>query len=155
MTVKKESIRSVAAIEKGTVLDHIPAGSALPILEILDLSSAQMTATVGLSYPSTTMGKKDIIKVEGWLLSEDEIQKIALFAPQATVSQIDHFEVIKKSKVTLPKTVEGIIACPNPKCITNHDEGTRRFHVRSYRKKLFFTCAFCEREFPQSKVKKC
>ncbi len=65
------------------------------------------------------MGRKDIVKVEDLELKSGEVDKIALIAPNATINIIRDSEVIAKHKVYLPGTIEGIIKCANPNCISN------------------------------------
>ncbi|RLF81455.1 aspartate carbamoyltransferase regulatory subunit, partial [Thermococci archaeon] len=111
----------VSAINKGTVIDHIPSGKGLKVLEILNLPK-DSTILVAINVKSRKLGKKDIIKVEGKILSEDEVNKIALIAPTATVNIIDKWEVVDKKKVEAPDEIVGIIKCANPNCITNYEE---------------------------------
>lgn len=147
--------RTVAAIALGTVIDHLPPGTALSILEILDFPKGSHTITVGLNLPSTRLGKKDIIKIEGLQLSEKEIEKISIFAPKASVSFIEECQVLSKSAAPLPKEVEEIIKCPNRNCITNHETGPRRFSFLTKRRKRILQCVYCEHEFGHEEVKRC
>ena len=56
---------SVEAIEKGTVIDHIPAGRGLTILRQFKLLHYGSAVTVGFNLPSKTQGSQDIIKING------------------------------------------------------------------------------------------
>lgn len=138
---------SVSAIENGTVIDHIPAGSAMKIVDFLNLSSHKKRVTLGLNLPSATLGYKDIVKVEGRSLSEDEANKIAIMAPGATIAIIENFQVVKKFKVQMPKTIEKIFHCQNARCITNHEPILPLFDVRALSKKVELKCKYCDKNF--------
>ena len=56
---KKE--RLVAAIEQGTVIDHIPANKTYQVASLLGLFSISTPVTIGINYPSMKVGNKGII----------------------------------------------------------------------------------------------
>ncbi|USS40745.1 aspartate carbamoyltransferase regulatory subunit [Thermococcus aggregans] len=142
----------VSAINKGTVIDHIPAGRGLKVLEILNLPE-DSTILVAINVRSGKLGRKDIIKVEGKLLDEEEVNKIALIAPTATVNIIENWEVKEKRKVEIPEEIVGIIECANPNCITHYEEVKPRFKVIS-KKPLKLRCHYCERTMEEDIVLK-
>lgn len=143
---------SVAPIENGTVIDHIEAGKAILLLGLLKLDRHRNRVTVGLNLPSSGMKVKDIIKVEGWALSEDETSQIAIFSPQATVNLVENYQIVKKFTVSPPESISGIIICPNPNCITNHETTSRLFHVINDRKVIQLQCHYCEKCFLESEL---
>ena len=59
---KKEML--VAAIEDGTVIDHIPADKTFLVANLLGLLELNTPVTIGNNYDSERIGKKGIIKVE-------------------------------------------------------------------------------------------
>lgn len=148
---------SVAAIKEGTVIDHITAGNALKIVGLLDLTKEQRKVTVGLNLRCGFMPKKDLIKVEGYSLTREESFTVAIFAPNATINLIQDYEVKEKYKVEAPKTIEGILSCPNPNCITLHERMNSFFFVTSHGKDLELVCRYCRQcyrhtemnEYPQ------
>ena len=142
----------VSAINKGTVIDHIPAGRGLKVLEILNLSE-DSTILVAINVRSGKLGRKDIIKVEGKILNEEEVNKIALIAPTATVNIVENWEVKEKRKVEIPEEIVGIIECANPNCITHYEEVKPRFKVIS-KKPLKLRCHYCERTMEEDIVLK-
>ncbi len=140
-----KSTLAVAAIEKGTVIDHLQAGFALPIVHYLKLTNYRDRMTLGLNLPSKRHGLKDIIKIEGRLLSEQEVNEIAIFSAGATINFIKKFSIIEKRIVPLPESVKGILSCPNHNCIS-HEAGVKSlFHVREVRNKVELVCHYCER----------
>jgi aspartate carbamoyltransferase regulatory subunit len=90
------------------------------------------------------MGKKGIIKVSNKFFRPDEINKIALVAPTATLIIIRNFKVVEKKKVEVPDSVEKIVKCFNPNCITNHENVSTRFTVID-KEDLKLQCHYCEK----------
>ncbi|STF43412.1 aspartate carbamoyltransferase regulatory subunit [Escherichia coli] len=88
----------VEAIKRGTVIDHIPAQIGFKLLSLFKLTETDQRITIGLNLPSGEMGRKDLIKIENTFLSEDQVDQLALYAPQATVNRIDNYEVVGKSR---------------------------------------------------------
>jgi len=89
-------------------------------------------------------GKKGIIKIGGKDLTKEETDKIALIAPDATVNIIQNYDVKKKIKVAIPLTVNKIIKCSNPNCITNNEKVMTKFDVLN-KVPLKVRCHYCER----------
>ncbi len=138
---------SVAAINEGTVIDHIPAGQGMRIVRLLKLAGQHNQVTLGLNLPSKTMGYKDLIKVEGREVSEEEANQIAVFAPKATLNIIRGFERVKKFAVTLPKRVKKVLRCPNERCVTNHEALHTHFELEKRVHVVQLKCYYCEKSF--------
>jgi aspartate carbamoyltransferase regulatory subunit len=144
---------SVAAIKEGTVIDHITAGQALSIIELLKLNEHHLAITIGLNLPSQTMGTKDLIKIENRFLTEKESHDIAVFAPKATISIIRSYKVEKKIEAHLPEIIQGILICPNPKCITHAEPVHSAFFVEEFKAKIHLRCKYCEKFFERDDFK--
>jgi aspartate carbamoyltransferase regulatory subunit len=127
----------------GTVIDHLPVGCAARAVEMLGLPR-EGAVTIGLGVPSRRYGRKDIVRVEGLALSKAELDRLALLGRRLTVSIVKDGEVKKKVILEVPARVEGLLACPNPTCVTNHERIPTAFHrLGSYPYR--FRCHFCER----------
>lgn len=143
---------SVAAIKNGTVIDHITSGHALKIVRLLNLAEHNKTVTLGLNLPSKESKYKDIIKVEGRELTQEEISRVAIFAPNATINIIKNYDVVKKFPTEMPETVEYVIVCPNPNCITNHEVMDSKFHIKQEGKNIKLKCNYCEKIFAEEEI---
>ncbi|MBR2162681.1 MAG: aspartate carbamoyltransferase regulatory subunit, partial [Bacteroidales bacterium] len=117
----------VSALENGTVLDHIPAENVYKALDILDLKGIENQITIGTNLASKIYGKKGIIKIADKFFADEELNKLALIAPNATINIIRDFKVVEKKKIKMPEEVIGIAKCRNPKCVTNHQPIQTRF----------------------------
>lgn len=136
----------VSALENGTVIDHIDATQVFRVLQLLNLHLSQETVYLGSNLESKKYGKKGIIKVANRFFAPEEINKVALVSPNATIIEIKNFEVVKKTKVGLPEKVTGIVKCMNPNCITNHEAITTDFKVMQDEEgKIKLKCHYCEK----------
>ena len=135
----------VSALENGTVLDHIPAENVYKALDLLDLKDIDNQITIGINLNSKAQGRKGIIKIEGRFFEDDELGKLALIAPHATVNVIRDFKVVEKKELELPKEVIGIAKCRNPKCVTNHQPIKTRFKTVTENDKISLKCHYCEK----------
>ena len=143
---------SVEAIEKGTVIDHIPAGKGLIILRQFKLLHYGSAVTVGFNLPSKTQGSKDIIKITGVWLDENAANRLALFAPEAVVNTIDHFKVINKRRLTLPDEIAEVFRCPNANRASHGEPVKSRFYVRKQSGQTKLKCHYCEKTFSRDSV---
>ena len=132
----------VNAIKNGTVIDHIPAKSMFKVLHILGLDNVDDMVTFGTNFESKKLGKKGIIKVSNVFFLDEEINKIALVAPDAKLNTIKDYEVVEKRVVEVPNNIIGIARCVNPKCITNNETITTKFNVVS-KKDVSLKCHYC------------
>jgi aspartate carbamoyltransferase regulatory subunit len=144
---------SVAAIREGTVIDHIPAGYAFIIYQLLKLGQIKHRIALGLNLSSVSMRLKDLIKIENHFLTEKEAHDIAVFAPQATISLIKNYKVTGKKPVKLPAAITRVLVCPNPRCITNSESIDTLFHVKEHKQHVLLRCHFCEKLFERSEIK--
>ncbi len=135
---------NVSAIRNGTVIDHVSNEATFKVAEILRLEQEDQMVLVGMNLPSKQVGKKGIIKIEGRELTPQEVDKIALIAPQATLNIIKDYRVAEKRKVQLPDRVEGIVRCFNPSCVTNRQSVTTCFEVLGS-SPVSLRCIYCER----------
>ena len=108
---KKE--RLVAAIENGTVIDHIPADKTYQVMNLLELQSLNTPVTIGNNFVSKKVGKKGIIKVSNKFFSDEEISRLSVVAPKIVLNIIKDYEVVEKKTVETPDELRGIVKCNN------------------------------------------
>lgn len=142
MEPKKELV--VSAIKDGTVIDHIPAKSLFKVIAILDLNKMETPITIGSNLESKKYGKKGIIKISDKFPNDNDLNKIALFAPEAKINIIRNYNVVEKKIVQVPDYIEGIVKCMNPKCITNFEQVRTKFEVID-KKNVALKCRYCEK----------
>lgn len=132
----------INAIQNGTVIDHITGGEALIVLRILGITgSTNECVSVATNVVSSALGRKDVVKIENRELKDEEVDRIALIAPKATINIIREKRVVEKKGVDIPDTLIGVLKCPNPCCITNtHEPVSSRFSVQEKR----LICDYCD-----------
>ena len=64
----------VTSIQNGIIIDHVPAGTALKVLEYLKIDPAKTKLALIMNTDSHMFGTKDIIKIE----SKEEAETIDL-----------------------------------------------------------------------------
>ena len=143
MNDKKEL--QVAALENGTVIDHIPSEKLFTVVSLLGLEHMSNNITIGFNLQSKKLDKKGIIKIADKFFTDDEINRIAVVAPNVKLNIIRNYEVVEKRELTLPDELIGIVKCANPQCITNNEPMPTRFHVID-KDQCVIRCHYCEKE---------
>ena len=142
----------VYAIKDGTVIDHIPSGKGLDVINLLGIAKDQNIVTLGMHFVSKSNKKKDVVKVEKLELTPEEVNKLAIIAPTATINIIRDFKVAKKIPIKIPEEINGIIKCGNPNCITNHDPVVVTKFTLANKNPIKLYCFFCERTFDLEEI---
>lgn len=142
--MKEEKQLKVSAIKNGTVIDHVPAKNLFKVISILGLDHIENQITFGTNLESKKLGSKAIIKITDKYFEGDEINKIALVAPEAKLNIIKDYKVVEKQVVEVPDYIVGIAKCVNPKCITNVENVKTKFSVSS-KKDVSLKCHYCEK----------
>jgi aspartate carbamoyltransferase regulatory subunit len=143
--MEREKQLKVNAIKDGTVIDRIPSSQLFRVIEILGLEDCDSQITFGMNLESKQLGSKAIIKISDRFFEEDDINRIALIAPEAKFNIIKDYEVVEKRQVAVPDTIVGIAKCFNPNCITNHQPITTRFATKHTDRGLLLVCHYCEK----------
>lgn len=133
--------KKIGAIENGINLDHIPQGNAWLIIRLLKLGR-RYPMGIGLNLVSKRIGFKDLVKIENYYLTDNELAKIRIFAHGATYSEIKNYEIVKKIQLTRPELIEDIIICPNHRCISH--EYKSLFKIQSKGEHIMAKCHYCE-----------
>lgn len=150
MNEKKEL--QVAALENGTVIDHIPSDKVFTVVSLLDLQNTDGNITIGNNFESKKLGKKGIIKVADRFFTDEEVNRLSVVAPNIKLNIIRHYEVVEKKQIVMPDELKGIVKCNNPKCITNNEPMQTWFHVVD--KELgILKCHYCEKEQQKDNIK--
>ena len=82
----------IDAIKNGIVIDHISAGKAMDLYQILGLGELDCSVAILKNVVSGKLGRKDII-MDG--------------------------RRVEKRQLKLPETITNVIRCKNPRCITS------------------------------------
>lgn len=134
----------VSAIKNGIVIDHIPAQNLFKVINMLQLDHIDSFITFGTNLESKQLGKKAIIKIADKTFLNEDINKIALIAPQAKLNIIREYNVVEKHTLEVPDEIVGIVKCFNPVCVTNNEKVKTKFNVVS-KSDVSLKCHYCEK----------
>lgn len=151
MSTENKKELQVAALENGTAIDHIPPSQLFKVATMLGLERMNNTITIGNNFHSSKMGCKGVIKIADKFFAEDEINRIALIAPNVILNIIRDYEVVEKKTVMLPDELVGLVKCNNPKCITNNEPMLTRFDVID-KETGTIKCRYCERKINKEDI---
>ena len=132
--MKKQELQ-VAALENGTVIDHIPSEKLFTVVSLLGLKQMNNNITIGFNLKSKKLGTKGIIKIADKFFCDEDVK----------LNIIRDYEVVEKREVNLPDELRGIVKCANPKCITNNEPMPTLFHVVD-KDNCVIKCHYCEKE---------
>jgi aspartate carbamoyltransferase regulatory subunit len=99
-----------------------------------------------MNVPSKKMGSKDIIKVEDRELTQPELDRLALVAPDAHVAIIRAYSVAEKLTINLGDEVVNVVRCTFSNCITTNLREPQPHRLRVIeRDPLQLRCHYCGR----------
>ena len=140
-------MRRVTAICNGTVVDHVPAGRAILVLRMLRLDIGRSNPiSLVMNVPSAKLGRKDVLKIEDRELSQEELDRLALIAPAASISIIRNYSVAEKMQADLGEELVNIARCSFWNCITqnSHEPLPHKLRVANV-DPLEIRCSYCGR----------
>ncbi len=132
----------IDSIKNGLVIDHISAGNAMKLYELLGLSNLDVSVAIIKNAPSKKMGKKDIIKIDAGININLEV--IGYVDPLATVNVIEDGVLVKKLSIDMPETITNVIKCKNPRCITSVEQELDHCFKLTDRENKVYRCIYCE-----------
>lgn len=138
---------NVDAIKNGVVIDHIKAGQAMKLYNLLELDKLECTVAIIKNVVSKRMGKKDIIKIDTKM--ELDLDIIGYVDPEITVNVIENGVLVEKKRIQLPVVLRDVVRCKNPRCITSVEAVPQVFELRDPETRLY-RCRYCEAKAPEN-----
>ena len=134
---------NIDSISNGYVIDHITAGRAMEIYDLLGLGELDCTVAIIKNAPSHKLGKKDIIKIDAEIPINLDV--IGYVDPGATVNVIHKDTLVEKKTIEMPVLLTNVIKCKNPRCITSvEQELDHVFKLTGSGKNKVYRCIYCE-----------
>ncbi len=137
---------NVGKLNEGFVLDHIEAGKSMSIYRDLKLDKLDCCVAIIKNARSQVMGKKDIIKVE-CDIERLNLDILGFIDCNITVNIIKDGEIVEKKELNLPETIENVIKCKNPRCITSIEQELKQVFVLTDKEKKIYRCKYCEEKY--------
>lgn len=133
---------NIDSITNGFVIDHITAGRAMRLFELLNLDEADCSIALIKNVGSKKMGRKDIIKIDAEI--DIDFNVIGYVDPGITVNIIRNSEIVEKRTIDLPEVLTNVVKCKNPRCITSVEQELSHVFKLTDREKRIYRCIYCE-----------
>lgn len=138
---------NIDSIKNGYVIDHIQAGNAMKIYDLLQLNELDCQVAIITNAKSKKSGKKDIIKIDRDI--EIDLDKLGFIDPNVTVNIVKDNTIVEKRKLTLPEKIVNVAVCKNPRCITSIEKSLDQVFNLTDREKQVYRCKYCEMSLKQ------
>lgn len=132
----------IDSIKEGIVIDHITAGNAMRIYNLLGFDKLECSIAIIKNVSSKKMGKKDIIKIDSNI--EINLEALGYIDPGITIDVIRDSVLVDKRSVDLPETLHGVLKCKNPRCITSCEQELEQVFVLTDKTDRVYRCMYCE-----------
>ena len=132
----------IDSIKNGYVIDHIQAGKSMEIYNLLKLGELSCSVAVIQNAPSKKMGKKDIIKIDDDI--DISMNVLGYISPDITINIIKDGKLYDKKHIGLPKKLENICVCKNPRCITSTEQELPQIFKLTDEENKVYRCIYCE-----------
>lgn len=132
----------IDSIQNGIVIDHISAGKAMELYNILGLGELDCTVAILKNVTSHKLGRKDIIKIDQ--VMELDWDLIGYVDPSITVNIIKDGERVEKRQLKTPEIITGVIRCKNPRCITSVEQELKQVFKLTDPEQRIYRCLYCE-----------
>ncbi len=136
---------NIDSIKNGIVIDHITAGKAMQIYNMLGLDSLDCSVAIIKNATSSKMGKKDIIKIDSSI--DIDLDILGYITPNASVSIIRDGALVEKRHIAPPEKLTNIIKCKNPRCITRTEQEIKHVFLLTDKAKMIYRCIYCDTAF--------
>ncbi len=133
---------NIDSIKEGYVIDHIKAGNAMKIYELLNLKELDCQVAIITNAKSKMTGKKDIIKIDKNI--DLDIEKLGFIDNNVTVNIVKDDKIVEKKKLSLPEKIVNVARCKNPRCITSIEHSLDQIFILTDKEKGLYKCRYCE-----------
>ena len=133
---------NIDSIKNGIVIDHITAGKAMKIYDLLGLDKLECSVALIRNVTSKKMGKKDIIKVDYDLDIDTDV--LGYIDPDATINVIKNGVIVDKKTIELPEKLTNVVFCKNPRCICTTEQELPNIFTLTDRENRVNRCLYCE-----------
>lgn len=132
----------IDSITNGIVIDHISPGRGFAIFKYLELDKSDFTVALIINAPSNKQGRKDVLKIENNV--DFDLKILGIIDPTVTVNIIRDEKIVEKIKISPPETVEGVIECKNPRCVTSTEKNVVQKFSLIDEEELTYKCDYCD-----------
>ncbi len=133
---------NIDSIKNGYVIDHIKAGRAMQIYNLLNLNNLDCQVAIITNAKSKKSGKKDIIKIDKTI--PINIDALGFIDHGVTVNVVKDDKIVEKKQLKLPEKIVNLAKCNNPRCITSVEKDLDQIFILTDKKNEIYRCKYCE-----------
>ena len=133
---------NIDSIQNGVVIDHITAGKAMELYELLGLDELDCSVAIIKNAASRKRGRKDIIKIDADIPVSLDV--LGYVDPGVTVNIIRDGVRVEKRTIAMPEELVNVIRCKNPRCITSCEQELPHIFRLTDRENKVYRCLYCE-----------
>lgn len=133
---------NIDSIKNGIVIDHITAGKAMMLYNLLKLNKLDSPVAIIQRATSTKMGQKDIIKIA--VDMEPDMDILGYVDPGATINIIRDGKLVEKRNIALPEKLTNVLKCKNPRCIVTTEQELPHIFKLTDAENRVYRCLYCE-----------
>ena len=133
---------NIDSIKNGIVIDHIQAGKAMEIYDVLNLNKLDCQVAIITNAKSKKTGKKDIIKIDKKI--DINLETLGFIDPHITVNIVKNDEISDKFHLALPDRIVNVAKCQYPRCITSIERDLDQVFILTDKEKNVYRCKYCE-----------
>ena len=133
---------NIDSIKNGYVIDHIKAGRAMRIYELLHLNDLDCQVAIITNAKSQKSGRKDIIKIDQNI--PIDIEALGFIDHSVTVNVVKDDKIVEKKKLSLPEKIINLAKCNNPRCITSIEKDLDQIFILTDKENEIYRCKYCE-----------
>ena len=133
---------NIDSIKNGYVIDHIKAGRAMRIYDLLNLNTLDCQVAIITNAKSKKSGKKDIIKIDKNI--PINIDALGFIDHGVTVNIVKDDKIIEKKNLKLPEKIVNLAKCNNPRCITSIEKDLDQIFILTDKENEIYRCKYCE-----------
>ncbi len=133
---------NIDSIKNGYVIDHIKAGRAMRIYELLHLNDLDCQVAIITNAKSKKTGTKDIIKIDRDI--PINLDALGFIDHNTTVNIVKNDKIVEKKKLSLPEKIVNLATCSNPRCITSSEKTLDQIFILTDKENEVYRCKYCE-----------
>ena len=133
---------NIDSIKNGYVIDHIKAGRAMQIYNLLNLNNIDCQVAIITNAKSKKSGTKDIIKIDKTI--PINIDALGFIDHGVTVNVVKDDKIVEKKQLKLPEKIVNLAKCNNPRCITSIEKNLDQIFILTDKENEIYRCMYCE-----------
>ena len=114
----------------------------MKLYKLLGLDNLECSVALIKNVPSKKTSTKDIIKIDTDFEIDTDI--LGYVDPNVTVNVIKDGKIIEKKNIELPQTLNNVLFCKNPRCITATEQEIVHTFRLTDKKNQVYRCIYCD-----------